>query len=129
MIALLTCALVFGDFVVQPQGEPPQHNASPDTDQLTEAQLRKLVYDAELVSIGENGEQVKIIKQRPDVGLKVVDGFLLGSDRGEWGGELVFSDGRSQTATLLKENVTAIHRLRFGIVVVTGIAHLSIDEG
>jgi len=129
MIALLTCALVFADLVVQPQAAPTRHSASPSTDELTEAQLRKLVYDAEVVSIGETGERVRIIKQQPDVGLKLVDGFLLGSDRGEWGGELVFSEGRSRTATLLKENVTAIHRLSFGIVVVTGIAHLTIDEG
>ena len=34
-------------------------------------------------------EHVKQISQVPDVALKIPDGWLVGSDRGEWGGELV----------------------------------------
>jgi hypothetical protein len=54
---------------------------------------------------------------------------LLGSNRGEWGGELVFTDGASAAVHVIEDNVQGIHRLPFGIVAVTGLAHLTLNHG
>ena len=57
------------------------------------------------------------------------NGYLLGTDRGEWGGELVFRDAVGATHTLLHANTQGIVRMPFGIVAVTGVAHLTINYG
>ncbi|MBL9188019.1 MAG: HEAT repeat domain-containing protein [Opitutaceae bacterium] len=56
-------------------------------------------------------------------------GHLLGTDGGEWGGELVFRDAAGATHTLLHANTQGIVRMPFGIVAVTGVAHLMINHG
>jgi hypothetical protein len=56
-------------------------------------------------------------------------GYLLGSDQGEWGGRLSFLYENGQRVVLMDKNVVGIHRLPFGYAVVTGLAHLSINEG
>jgi hypothetical protein len=61
---------------------------------------------------------------RPDFVLPAFDGVLLGSDRGEWGGELVFRDRDGKFHQLLNRNVRGIVRTPSGIVVFVGLAHL-----
>ncbi len=56
-------------------------------------------------------------------------GSLLGSDHGEWGGRLSFLHENGQRVVLLDKNVVGIHRLPYGYAVVTGLWHLSINEG
>ena len=74
-------------------------------------------------------EHRKEVSQAPDVALRVEDGWLVGSDRGEWGGELMFlSDDGSQQA-LLSENIEDIYFLGDRIVAVAGLAHLGMNSG
>ena len=58
------------------------------------------------------------------------NGWLIGADAGEWGGDLFWlsSDGKSKTE-LLKDNVRGIVRLGKEVFILSGLAHLSIDEG
>jgi len=112
-------------------------------------QLKRLSYASEVVSYGASDEAeqkaagAKIIevnpgnlmehrqqiRQVPDVALRVEGGWLAGSSRGEWGGELVFigDDGSSQR--ILDENVEDIFRLGTRLVATTGLAHLSMNNG
>jgi hypothetical protein len=111
--------------------ETPAPDRGPN--ELTSQQLAALVYQVEVVSssgvLGER-EDTRAIRQRPRCGLRVADGFLLGGSRGEWGGELVFSDGKASAATVLvRENTKSIHELPFGILAVTGLAHMSLNRG
>ncbi|WP_237057548.1 HEAT repeat domain-containing protein [Microbulbifer sediminum] len=77
-------------------------------------------------NIKEIREQVR---QVPAKGLKVNGGWLVGSDRGEWGGELVFIDNSAQAEVILKANVEDIYRLGQRYIAVTGLAHMFSNEG
>jgi hypothetical protein len=59
----------------------------------------------------------------------VSHGLLVGSNRGEWGGELVFLNERGEQLRLLDVNTRGIHAMPFGIVAVTGLAHLGFNAG
>jgi hypothetical protein len=62
--------------------------------------------------------------------LKTSDGWLIGADAGEFGGGLWwFSRDGGETRKLLAENVKAIYNTPSGILVLTGLAHLSLDDG
>lgn len=61
--------------------------------------------------------------------LDAFDGHLAGFDRGEWGGKLVFISSQGKEVELLDENVAGIFRVPGGVVVFTGLAHLSLNKG
>ncbi|MGC1551108.1 MAG: hypothetical protein WA777_21500, partial [Rhodanobacter sp.] len=65
----------------------------------------------------------------PNFALAAFGGHLLGADRGEWGGELVFRDNDGIIHRLIDRNVHGIVRMPFGVVVFTGLAHLSQSTG
>ena len=97
--------------------------------ELDSAQLARMSYPVEIVGYGTEGRVVEKTMAKPSCGLKVPNGFLLGSNRGEWGGELVFTDGASTAVRVIEDNVQGIHRLPCGIVAVTGLAHLTLNHG
>lgn len=105
----------------------------PDDD-LRRALADKMTYDSIVVGYGagpggrpERHETPR--KQVPDAALQVPDGWLLGGDRGEWGGELVFLDRAGRQKTLIDGNIRGIARLGPRIVAVGGLAHLSSNRG
>jgi len=57
-------------------------------------------------------------------------GWLIGFDAGEWGGSLwsTNEDG-SQTKNLLWNNVHALFQVPGGVIVLVGLAHMTLDEG
>ncbi|WP_148040948.1 hypothetical protein [Montanilutibacter psychrotolerans] len=65
----------------------------------------------------------------PDHSLDAFGGRLLGVDRGEWIGKLLFQDADGTLDTVLAENVHGIVRNSNGIFVFTGLAHMSVNEG
>jgi hypothetical protein len=57
-------------------------------------------------------------------------GWLVGFDAGEFGGGLWwFSRDGSQTIELLSENVHAIYKVKTTILILTGLAHVSLNYG
>ena len=57
-------------------------------------------------------------------------GWLIGSDAGEWGGQLTwFSENGNQKTELLKDNIRGIVKLGGEVFVLSGMAHEVIDEG
>lgn len=111
--------------------------------------LEQLAYQTEVVSYGaaDEEEQRKAgaevievhpgnlmehrssIEQVPGVALRVDDGWLVGGDRGEWGGELGFVGDDGHFQQILDDNVEDIHRLGDRIVATTGLAHLGLNRG
>jgi hypothetical protein len=61
--------------------------------------------------------------------LRAFGGRLLGADRGEFIGYLVYQDQNGENTTLLRENVHGIVENKEGIFVLTGLAHLGMSEG
>jgi HEAT repeat protein len=74
-------------------------------------------------------EHVEKIRQVPDVALKVSDGWLVGSDRGEWGGELVHLPTHGAHDLVFEANVEDIFLLGDRLVAITGNAHLMFNSG
>ncbi len=65
----------------------------------------------------------------PDVALRVADGYIVGRDLGEFGGELAFRDRHGTAFILLGENTAGIFRLGDAIVSVTGLGHMLTNKG
>ena len=86
------------------------------------ALAKRLTYD--VPAEGRRGPFV------PGVGLRVSGGWLLGSDHGEWGGELVFRSDAGRVTVVLPGNIADIQVVgRDTIVAVGGLAHLTSDSG
>ena len=60
-----------------------------------------------------------------DRSLSAFGGRLVGTDRGEFGGELVFRARDGSIQSVLKDNVQGIFKMPFGVVVFTGLDHLT----
>lgn len=108
------------------------------------AQLQKLSYRADLVEEyppppplppgahpdwRPSPQPFEVPQHTPDLALRVAGGWLLGANRGEWGGELIFAgdDGRRQG--VLGRNVEDIYRLGPQIIALVGLAHMGSNEG
>ena len=79
------------------------------------------------------GFQARTITAHPNVALWTSHGRLLGSDRGEFGGELVLSrkDNYSEPdpEILLRDNIEDLFVMPYGIVITAGLAHMGYDHG
>lgn len=69
------------------------------------------------------------MKHVPTVALQVDGGWLAGSDRGEWGGELMFIGDDGSQQMVIEENVEDIYRLGDRYVATVGLAHLGSNTG
>ena len=114
-----------------------------------EQKLNSLSYPSEIIGLGlKDGTEHKAnsngvieftventqmyrepIDQVPDMALRVVNGWLAGSDRGEWGGELVFIGDGEKPVFILRENIAGIYRLGDRYIALAGLAHLGFIDG
>ena len=78
---------------------------------------------------GNAVEEVEPIVQVPDVALKVDSGWLVGSSRGEFGGELMHISSEGHASLVLDANVEGLHSFGSAIVATTGLAHLVSNYG
>jgi hypothetical protein len=84
--------------------EKKVQSAGSEKDSLDNAQLKKLAYKVDMrpfIAAPEpkKGDFTKV--QVPGAGVRVKDGYLVGSSRGGWGGELVFINSKGKQTTLL----------------------------
>jgi len=135
-----SCASVRERSVAEPKGKKLYS-------QRNERELEQLTYDSTIVSYDaaegtapdKNGvmeinqdnlvEHVEKIRQVPDVALKVADGWLVGADRGEWGGELVHLPASGASQVVYDENIDDIFLLGNRLVATTGLAHMISNSG
>ena len=114
-----------------------------------EQKLKSLSYPSEIIGLGLKDEAAyeadsngvieftventqmnhEPIDQVPDVAMRVPSGWLVGSNRGEWGGELVFIGDGEKPVFLLRDNIEDIYRLGDRYIAVTGLAHLGFNYG
>jgi len=97
--------------------------------------MRTLVFAVLLACCGCSAESDGRITPKepeflvPDHSLPAFGGQLVGTDRGEFVGKLMFQDEAGDLQTLLDENVHGIVENPAGIFVFTGLAHLGGNEG
>jgi hypothetical protein len=72
-----------------------------------------------------------ILKQKivPYIQYKIPNGILTGSNRGEFGGELIFVNKNNKAIKVAEINVEDIYKFDFGYVITSGLAHMSSDSG
>lgn len=69
------------------------------------------------------------VTRTPQVALRTGGGWLAGSDRGEWGGELMWLGDDGKRYRIFDGNIQDIHRVGNRYVAVSGIAHMSTNAG
>ena len=76
-------------------------------------------------------EQAEKQVVHPNTAMPAFGGWLLGADRGEFGGELVFQpdEPASSSQVVVFQNIEDIYRLPFGFIATSGLAHMSSDTG
>ncbi|MDQ7985516.1 hypothetical protein QYS36_11280 [Pseudomonas sp. G34] len=92
-------------------------------------QLEDLSYEVNFPARIEYGRKAHTANQTPHVAMKIGDKWLAGSNRGEWGGELVLIEPDKTHKILLKDNIHEIFRTEVGIIVVAGLSHLMNSSG
>ncbi|EKE75655.1 hypothetical protein [Gallaecimonas xiamenensis] len=65
----------------------------------------------------------------PHVTYRIGNALLTGSNFGEFGGELMLLKDNGETRRLAQLNVEDIYRMPFGMVVTSGLAHMSSNAG
>jgi hypothetical protein len=89
----------------------------------SETVLSDLKFNFDLLSYGP-GQRI----ETPFVGIKLDDGWLLGSNRGEWGGRLVYKKN-DKVIKIIDDNIEDVYSFDFGYIVTAGLAHMSLDRG
>jgi len=87
-----------------------------------------LHFDFDIVGYGPEGRSVETIQEQPVVGVELQHGWLLGSDRGEWGGALVYKTDQAENL-LLEDNIEDIYKFSSGYIVTAGLSHLGLSGG
>jgi len=100
-----------------------------EEDALSKQDLMSRKYPIEIVGYDEKGRHATPRDETPGCGLRCGKGMLLGSNRGEWGGELVHMDEAGHTLMLVEKNTEGIHHMPFGIVAAVGLAHIFLNSG
>lgn len=112
--------------------------------------LEDLAFDSVVLSYGANAEEEEsarregriievtadtmvehrtVQREVPVVALRVAGGWLAGSNRGEWGGEVMFMPDRGNPYHVTDGNIVDIHRLGDRIVATMGLAHMFTNLG
>jgi hypothetical protein len=93
------------------------------------AEFHGIRYTVDVYSFGANGKCVRHITKAPEHAVKFGEGILLGGDRGEWGGELVFRDQNDRDRKIIDENVISIIVDAKNAFVLTGLNHMGSNFG
>lgn len=103
-----------------------KHHASPDVGGMG-------MFEYKVREEASPGFPSRIFVAHPNVALWTPHGRLLGSDRGEFGGELVLSrkdnDSESEPEIILRDNIEDLFLMPYGIVVTAGLDHMGYDHG
>lgn len=93
--------------------------------------LEEFSFEVSRIRQDRSGESVeRMVEITPRVALRVASGWLVGSFGGEWGGQLAFLDEMGEPSILYDDdNVADISRLGDGIVVLTGMMHMTSNRG
>ena len=132
---------------LKPVSEPEGQKLYAESDQ---EKLDSLAYDSVILSYGAGDAEQQLnedpdgiievnsnnmveyrdeIVEIPQMALRVKDGWLAGSDRGEWGGELVYIPDSGKATIILDENIEDVYKLGERYIATTGLAHMFLNEG
>jgi hypothetical protein len=61
--------------------------------------------------------------------LQAFGGTITGKNEGEWGGEVAFQEPGGSSYTVIADNSHGIFEMPYGVVALTGLAHLGTNRG
>ena len=61
--------------------------------------------------------------------LRAFGGTLIGKNEGEWGGEVAFQEPDGTSYTVVADNSRGIFEMPYGVIALTGLAHLGSNHG
>lgn len=134
-LSFISCMHAYGDVIPESICEEFDAHLA---DQLTPGKLtyrngrerlEQLTFKYDVVGYGVDGRIVDTVDEIPKVALPVNGGWLLGSDRGEWGGTLVFKSSKGEEKKLIDDNIEDIYVYSYGYIVTAGLAHLGMNSG
>lgn len=73
----------------------------------------------------ESSDRILVFEHR----IPAFGGELVGSNQGEFGGELAFRSHAGVITPLVEKNVVGLHAMSFGYIAITGLAHMQTNEG
>ena len=106
-----------------------QRNPTKLSNRNAKEQLAELTFKFDVVGYGENGRTVQEIDETPHVAIPVKNGWLLGSDRGEWGGSLVYKNHDGSQQNIIDDNIEDIYEYSYGYIVIAGLGHMGLSHG
>ena len=77
----------------------------------------------------EKAQAEVLRKVEPKQSLPAFGGTVLGKDEGEWGGEVEFHESDGTTYTVVADNSHGIFEMPYGVIALTGLAHLGSHRG
>ena len=123
----------FFRYALAGDNEQPRASSIPafvhSKDELDASELARYAFETTYDAYASESATSTRVRVVPAVGLRLPRGVLLGTDRGEWGGELVYVDSSGTLRIARRENVHGIHRVGNRTVAVVGLAHGISDEG
>ena len=74
--------------------------------------------------------QEEVLRRFPAThSISALGGLVIGKNAGEWGGEVAFREPDGRTYRLVDDNSQGIFAMPFGVVALTGLAHLTMNHG
>lgn len=111
-------------------------HASQSTDDIVEfhakrsfEDVRHFAYEMPEYPPHPSPSQSRTVIVEPDIGHPAFGGHILGSHRGEWGGELAFRHPNGRTEVLLHKPVDAIESFLGRELAFVGLAHAGLTVG
>ena len=92
-------------------------------------QLAELTFKFDIIGYDESGRNVEVIDETPQIALALENGWLLGSDHGEWGGQLVFKSHNGEQQNIIDDNIEDVYKFPYGYIVTTGLGHMGLSRG
>jgi hypothetical protein len=129
LVVLLLCS---GSVIYAQTADPPAPGwvaYQPTEDDLRCANYSRLAWH---ITLDSNNSSILVSKFEDNSRhvIQVRDGRLVGEDHGEWGGSLwwISKDGRRRK-WLSDENVHGFVKTSAGVLVIVGLAHMSLNHG
>ncbi len=82
-----------------------------------------------VVADAKKAQAELLSKADPQQSLSAFSGTVIGKDEGEWGGEVAFKESNGTTYTVVADNSHGLFEMPYGVIALTGLAHLGINRG
>lgn len=121
---------------LQSQGDPVLDSAPPRSDvpdpceTFSAVELKAIRFGSHVSTWDpELGSRVHPTTESPDFACRLEGGILMGGNRGEWGGEILWRSAEGKDSVLDSNATSRLHTMPFGILGIQSSGHMGMDRG